>query len=62
MKYPIIMVAGPVLAAAAAWFVWHLMSASAVDTSDIVEAPTGHAYQYVSAPDTAWGDDRVAAA
>jgi hypothetical protein len=62
MKYPIIMVAGPVLAAAAAWFVWHLMSALAVDTSDIVEAPTGHAYQYVSAPDTAWEDDRVAAA
>lgn len=44
MKYRIIMVAGPVLAATAAWFVWHLMSAHAVDTSDIVEAPTGHAY------------------
>jgi|SRR5579863_698477 len=46
---------------AAAWLVWHLVSAQAIDTSEVVEAPTGHAYQFVSAPDSAWQDDRAAA-
>ena len=55
MKYRIAIAAGLVLAAVAGWLVWRLIPAPAVDTSDIVEAPTGHAYQYVSAPDSSLG-------
>src|SRR5215475_13399878 len=61
MKYRIAIAAGLVLAAAAAWLVWHPLK-PAVDTGEIIEAPTGHAYQFVSAPDSAWEADRVAAA
>ena len=62
MNYRIILAAGLVLVAAAAWFVWRLVAAPAVDTGDIVEAPGGHAYQFVSAPDSSWEADRMAAA
>ena len=62
MKYRIAIVAGVVLAAAAGWLVWRQTQQPAVDTSDIVEAPGGHAYQFISAPDTAWQSDRAAAA
>ncbi len=62
MNYRIILAAGVVLVAAAAWFVWRQVSAPAVDTSEIVEAPGGHAFQYVSAPDSSWEADRMAAA
>ena len=51
MKYRIIVAVGLLLAAALAWLAWRLVQAPAVDTSDIVEAPTGHAYQFISAPD-----------
>lgn len=60
MKYRIAM-AGLVLVAAAAWLVWH-PPRPAVDTGEIVEAPTGHAYQFISAPDSTWDADRTAAA
>jgi hypothetical protein len=62
MKYRIAIVAGVVLAAAAGWLVWRQTQQPAVDTSDIVEAPGGHAYQFISAPDTVWESDRAAAA
>jgi|SRR5579863_142782 hypothetical protein len=62
MNYRIILAAGVVLVAAAAWFVWRHVSAPAVDTSEIVEAPGGHAFQYISAPDSSWEADRMAAA
>ena len=62
MKYRIAIVVGVVLAAAAGWLVWRQTQQPAVDTSDIVEAPGGHAYQFISAPDTAWQSDRAAAA
>jgi hypothetical protein len=62
MKYRIAIVAGVALAAAAAWLVWRQIQQPVVDTSDIVEAPGGHAYQFISAPDTAWQSDRAAAA
>jgi hypothetical protein len=62
MKYRIAIVAGVVLVAAAGWLVWRQTKQPAVETSDIVEAPGGHAYQFISAPDTAWQSDRAAAA
>ena len=45
MKYRIAIAAGVVVVAAAGWLVWRLIQAPAIDTSAIVEAPTGHAYQ-----------------
>jgi hypothetical protein len=62
MKFRIAVAMGLVLAAAIAWLAWRLILAPAVDSSDIVEAPTGHAYQFVSAPDSGWDTDRTAAA
>lgn len=62
MKYRIAIAMGVVLVAALAWYVWHLIQAPVLETSDIVEAPTGHAYQYVAAPDSSWTADRDAAA
>ena len=62
MNYRIVLAAGLVLVASAAWFVWRAFSAPAVDTSAVVEAPGGHAYQFISAPDSSWEADRVAAA
>lgn len=46
---------------AAAWLLWHSFK-PAIDTGDIVEAPTGHAYQFISAPDSSWAADGAAAA
>jgi hypothetical protein len=62
MKYRIAIAAGVVLAAVAGWLVWRMIQAPTVDTSDIVEAPTGHAYQYVAAPDSSWEADARGAA
>jgi hypothetical protein len=62
MKYRIAVAVGLLLAAVIAWLIWRLTSAPAVGSSDIVEAPTGHAYQFVSAPDSGWDADRTAAA
>ena len=57
MNYRIILAAGVVLVAAAAWFVWRHVSAPAVDTSEIVEAPGGRREtdrgMFVAAHDTA---------
>ncbi|HEX4026856.1 MAG TPA: hypothetical protein VHX18_04490 [Rhizomicrobium sp.] len=62
MKFRIAVAMGLVLAAAIAWLAWRLITVPAVVSSDIVEAPTGHAYRFVSAPDSGWNADRVAAA
>jgi hypothetical protein len=62
MKYRIVLVAGIALAAAAAGLVWRQTQQPVVGTSAIVEAPGGHAYQFISAPDSAWQSDRAAAA
>jgi hypothetical protein len=62
MKYRIAIAVGVVLVTAIGWQAWRLIQAPAIDTSDIVEAPTGHAYQYISAPDSVWETDRAAAA
>jgi hypothetical protein len=62
MRYRIAIAVGVVLAAAIGWQAWRLIQAPTIDTSDIVEAPTGHAYQYISAPDSVWEIDRAAAA
>lgn len=61
MNFRIVLAAGLVLFAAAAWLAWRHLSGPAVDTGDIVEAPGGHAYQYIAAPDSTWEADRVAA-
>lgn len=62
MKYRIAIAAAVVLAAGAAWLAWRLLQTPAIETSEVVEAPTGHAYQFVAAPDTSWVADRAAAA
>jgi hypothetical protein len=43
MKYRIAIAAAVVLAAGAAWLAWRLLQTPAIETSEIVEAPTGHA-------------------
>lgn len=62
MKYRIAIAAGVALALAAVLLVWRLRETSTIETSQIVEASNGHAYQYVAAPDSAWETDRQAAA
>jgi hypothetical protein len=55
---------GSVLAlGAAAWLLWHFFLATPVmESSAVIEAGNGHAYQYVAAPDVGWGQARAAAA
>jgi hypothetical protein len=49
--------------AAAAWLAWRLLlAAPTMESSPIVEAPGGHAYQFVAAPDLGWNAARSAAA
>ena len=61
MRYAIaVIIVG--LAAAAAWLAWRAMAAPAVGTTAIVEAPNGHAYQFIAAPDVSWDGARLAAA
>jgi len=62
MKYRIAALAGIVLVAACAWLAWRMFQTPVVETSDIVEAPSGHAYQFVTAPDSSWESARAAAA
>jgi hypothetical protein len=62
MKYGIAIVAAVVLLAAATWLVWRMLQTPVLETSQIVEAPTGHAYQYIAASDSTWQADREAAA
>ena len=61
MKYRIAIAASVVVIAGIGWLAWRLIQAPDIDTSDIVEAPNGRAYQYVAAPDTSWEADRAAA-
>lgn len=62
MNYRIAIGAGVASIAAAAWLAWRLLQAPTVETSEIVEASTGHAYQYIAASDSSWEADREAAA
>jgi len=51
------------LVLAAAWLAWHLLLvAPKTESSPIAEAPGGHAYQFVAAPDLSWEAARAAAA
>lgn len=60
MKYRIAIALALGLAAVAAW---HFLPANpAMDSTPIVEAPGGHAYQFVAAPDLSWDAARAAAA
>jgi hypothetical protein len=62
MKYRSVIALVLVLAAAA-WLAWRLLSAAPkMESSPIVEAPGGHAYQFVAAPDLGWDAARSAAA
>jgi hypothetical protein len=61
LKYRIVIAAILLAAAVAGIVTWHLLQGPVVGTTDIVEAPTGHAYQYISAPDSSWEVDRLAA-
>lgn len=48
---------------AAAWPVWHFMSAPpATENSAVFEAGSGHAYQFIAAPNIGWDQARAAAA
>jgi hypothetical protein len=46
---------------ATAWLVWHFLPAKPAN-SPIVQAPNGHAYQFVAAPGLGWDAARAAAA
>jgi len=51
------------LVLAAAWLAWHLLLvAPKTESSPIAEAPGGHAYQFVAAPDLSWEAAHAAAA
>jgi hypothetical protein len=51
------------VAMAAAWLAWHVLGETpAVETTPVIAASDGHAYQFVSAPDISWDDARRAAA
>jgi hypothetical protein len=61
MKYRSVIALVLVLAAAA-WLAWRLLQAAPMmESSLIVEAPGGHAYQFVAAPDLGWDAARSAA-
>jgi hypothetical protein len=62
MKYRVAIAAGVVVIASMAWLAWRLIQAPEIDTSDIVKASDGRAYQYIAAPDSSWEADRAAAA
>lgn len=58
-----LLVAAAAIAGLAAWLAVRLwFSAPAVDTSGVIQAPGGHAYEYVSAPHIPWIAARAAAA
>lgn len=64
MNYRIAIVAGLALLAAAlaAWWGWQLIAAApALETTAIVEAPNGRAYQYIAAPGISWRAARLSA-
>src|SRR5581483_547850 len=62
MKLRIVLAALLLLAAAAGWLAWRLTSAGVgLASSAIIEAPNGHAYRYIAAPDISWREARDAA-
>jgi hypothetical protein len=63
MKSRIAMVLVLVLVAAAAMgLAWHVLGSRSVESTDIIDAPSGHAYQFIAAPDISWAAARDAAA
>jgi hypothetical protein len=62
MRRRILLAALLPLAAGAGWLAWHLLDRGAgLGSSDIIEAPNGHAYRYIAAPDIRWDEARAAA-
>jgi hypothetical protein len=64
-------VLGVIAVAAIGMLGWRVLSGTAqnqtrpfpvVSSTGVIEAPTGHAYQYIAAPDGTWADARDAAA
>jgi hypothetical protein len=63
MRFRIILVALLLVAVAAGWLAWKRLSRDVgLASTDIVEAPNGHAYRYIAAPDISWQEARDAAA
>ena len=63
MKLRIILAVLLLLAVAAGWLAWHLLGTSVgLGSSGIIEAPSGHAYRYIAAPNIRWDEARDAAA
>jgi hypothetical protein len=63
MRLGIILAALLLLALGAGWLAWHLLNRGAgLGSSDFVEAPNGHAYRYIAAPNIHWDEARDAAA
>jgi hypothetical protein len=57
-----IILAALLLAGAAGWLAWRLLGTNAgLGSSEIIEAPNGHAYRYIAAPDISWREARSAA-
>lgn len=61
MKHGIALALFLVVAGLVGIWAWRVIEPANVDTSDIVAAPTGHAYQFISAPNSSWETDRLAA-
>lgn len=58
-----IAISGGAVAAAFSWLVYALvLGPKTLDSTTVVVAPTGHAYQYIAAPDQNWDSARAAAA
>ena len=63
MKNKAVMIPAIVLAAlCAAWLIWRFLLPHGAQSSDIVAAPTGHAYQFIAASDIRWDAARTEAA
>jgi hypothetical protein len=64
MKHRIMIVLALVLlAVAATGLAWrYLLATPALESSAVIAAPSGHAYQFVAAPDLSWDAARAAAA
>jgi hypothetical protein len=53
---------GLVLAAAALWAAWRFLSASpGMESSSVIAAGDGHAFQFIAAPNVRWDMARAAA-
>jgi hypothetical protein len=63
MKNPKIAIAAAALAVVcAAWLVWHFLLSSGARNSQVIVAPTGHAYQFIAASGISWDAARAEAA